>query len=207
VTHTLQAFAFSGIQAEDFTRFAEGAAGTRYCNGAGCLYGAAVLLPAGALVTEIELSACDENPSASVSVALFRAPSPDGPEVNIALVSTGSPDTPGCVFRSGPVGPPDPVDNFANVYYLRVFVSGSDIHTRFQAVRLFYTLQVSPAPAVATFDDVPTSHPFFQVIEALSESGITAGCNASPPLYCPNSPVTRAQMAAFLSVALGLHWR
>ena len=36
---------------------------------------------------------------------------------------------------------------------------------------------MSPAPATATFpNDVPTSHPFFQYIEALSASGITAGC-------------------------------
>ncbi len=29
--------------------------------------------------------------------------------------------------------------------------------------------------------------------------GITGGCSASPLLYCPNNPVSRAQMAAFLS--------
>lgn len=43
-------------------------------------------------------------------------------------------------------------------------------------MRVYYTLQVSPAPAVATFSDVPTSHPFFRFIEALVASGITAGC-------------------------------
>jgi hypothetical protein len=40
----------------------------------------------------------------------------------------------------------------------------------------------------------------------LSASGITAGCQTSPPLYCPNAPLTRAQMAVFLSKALGLYW-
>jgi hypothetical protein len=66
--------------------------------------------------------------------------------------------------------------------------------------------QVSPAPATATFNDVPTSHPFFQFVEALAKSGITGGCNAAPPLYCPDAPLTRGQMAVFLAKALGLQW-
>jgi len=65
-------------------------------------------------------------------------------------------------------------------------------------------LPVSPAPATATFNDVPTNHPFFQFIEALYASGITGGCQAAPPLYCPDNPVTRGQMAVFLAKALGL---
>lgn len=63
---------------------------------------------------------------------------------------------------------------------------------------------VSPPPSTATFNDVPTSHPFFQFIEALHASGITGGCQAVPPLYCPDNPVTRGQMAVFLAKALGL---
>jgi len=78
--------------------------------------------------------------------------------------------------------------------------------TRFQSVRIYYFLQVSPAPAIATFSDVPTSHPFFQWIEALAAAGITTGCNASPPMYCPDNPVTRGQMAVFISKALGLQF-
>jgi hypothetical protein len=35
-------------------------------------------------------------------------------------------------------------------------------------------------------------------------SGITAGCSAT--LYCPDAPLTRGQMAVFLSKALGLHF-
>ena len=38
-------------------------------------------------------------------------------------------------------------------------------------------------------------------IDSLAEAGITAGC--APRRYCPNSPVTRAQMAAFLHRAFG----
>jgi hypothetical protein len=63
---------------------------------------------------------------------------------------------------------------------------------------------VSPAPGTATFNDVPTTHPFFQFIEALHASGITGGCSAAPPLYCPDNSVSRGQMAVFLAKALGL---
>src|SRR5690606_10771860 len=44
-------------------------------------------------------------------------------------------------------------------------------------------------------------------IGALARAGITRGCN--PPLndrFCPDAPVTRGQMAAFLTRALGLPW-
>jgi hypothetical protein len=63
---------------------------------------------------------------------------------------------------------------------------------------------VSDPPAAPSFGDVPTSHPFYQFIEALGASGITGGCGGGN--YCPDSPLTRGQMAVFLSKALGLHW-
>ncbi len=52
--------------------------------------------------------------------------------------------------------------------------------------------------ALTTFADVPADDIFFTFIEALSDAGITAGCSTSPPLYCPDSGVTRDQMAVFL---------
>jgi hypothetical protein len=67
-----------------------------------------------------------------------------------------------------------------------------------------YRLQVSPAPAVATFSDVPTDHPFFRFVEALAASGITAGCGGGQ--YCVDAPVTRGEVAVFLSAALGLYF-
>ena len=57
---------------------------------------------------------------------------------------------------------------------------------------------------MATFSDVPTSHPFFQFIEALVASGITSGCGGGS--FCPDAPLTRGQMAVFLSRGLGLHF-
>ena len=50
--------------------------------------------------------------------------------------------------------------------------------------------------AVATFPDVPTTNPFFHYVETIYELGVTGGCSGGG--YCPQSPVTRAQMAVFL---------
>jgi serine protease len=65
-----------------------------------------------------------------------------------------------------------------------------------------------PPEATGLFDDVPvtgpTPHPLRNWIEQLAREGITAGCSASPPRYCPDAPVTRAQMAVFLVRAFNL---
>ena len=41
-------------------------------------------------------------------------------------------------------------------------------------------------------------------IQALAAAGITVGCNPDGTEFCPQDPVTRGQMAAFLDRALGL---
>ena len=41
-------------------------------------------------------------------------------------------------------------------------------------------------------------------IDALAAARITAGCASEPRRYCPDQPVTRAEMATFLARALGL---
>lgn len=51
---------------------------------------------------------------------------------------------------------------------------------------------------IGRFADVPTSFPLACWIEELYRDGITAGCSLTPPLYCPDSPVNRAQMAVFI---------
>jgi hypothetical protein len=54
------------------------------------------------------------------------------------------------------------------------------------------------APVV--FDDTASS-PFAEDIAWLSATGVTRGCSETE--FCPNDPVTRGQMAAFLHRALG----
>lgn len=54
--------------------------------------------------------------------------------------------------------------------------------------------------------------PFFDIAGSIfaadivwaAENGITTGCQASPPMFCPNDSVTREQMATFLDRALDL---
>lgn len=58
------------------------------------------------------------------------------------------------------------------------------------------------APTGTVFDDVPASHWAAGYIERLAQLGITAGCKASPPLYCPDRTVSRAEMAVFIIRAL-----
>jgi S-layer homology domain len=162
-----------------------------------------VRLPAGAVVESVELEGCDTNPAEQIGFALFRMASPNGAPEDVTTTGlTG--DTPGCGLFSVtpfPVFSPLVIDNDSNTYFLQV-TTGS--MTGFTAVRVYYSLQVSPAPAVATFSDVPTDHPFFQFVEALVASGITVGCGGG--LYCVNNPITRGEMAVFLSKALGLHF-
>ena len=72
----------------------------------------------------------------------------------------------------------------------------------FGFVEVWWRLTVSEPPSTPTFGDVPTSHPYYQFIEALAKSGITGGCGSGTN-FCPDAPLTRGQMATFLAKALG----
>ena len=85
-----------------------------------------------------------------------------------------------------------------------VHLGATDASNRLHSVRVRWRRQISAGPATATFADVPTSHALFRFVEAMAASGITGGCGGGN--YCPDSPLTRGQMAVFLSTALGLHW-
>ena len=98
------------------------------------------------------------------------------------------------------------ITNKDNTYHIRISANFASSDLKFKGVRLFWKRQISPAPATATFNDVGPGHWAFQSVEALAASGITQGCPDGPNLFCPDKPVTRAAMAAFLARALGLHW-
>lgn len=61
-----------------------------------------------------------------------------------------------------------------------------------------------PTPPTQRFDDVPPTNQYYNFIDRMAVLGITLGCNASPPWYCPGDSVTRGQMAAFLVRAYNL---
>lgn len=179
----------------------------RYVSSApGCCLHAPVVLPAGAMFTGIEIDACDTSTTAAMFAGLATC-LPIGCGF-VGLINTGDPTaTPGCAsFRAAPAVPYN-VDNASFTHIVEVNNNGdltgaASVH----AVRIYYKLRVSQPPPMPTFSDVPPSHPFYQFIEALVASGITAGCSASPPQYCPDAFLTRGQMAVFLSRALGLHF-
>jgi hypothetical protein len=57
----------------------------------------------------------------------------------------------------------------------------------------------NPSPPVPIFADVPFNNWANTWVEILYNAGITAGCATDPHmLYCPDAPVTRAQMAIFI---------
>lgn len=167
---------------------------------------APVHVPAGARVERIELEACDTTATGAVNFGMARLGSPGTGGSNVTAVgSTGTAATPGCAFFSVTPTSTLNVDNRNNFYYVFVDWSGDFTSAnRATGFRIFYRLQVSAAPATATFADVPTSHPFFRFVEAMVAAGITGGCG--PSLYCPDQPVTRGQMAVFMASALGLHF-
>jgi hypothetical protein len=164
---------------------------------------AGLRLPAGAVVTRLEIVGCD-NGAESLGFALFRSNVPRGTGfAPVIYGGTGFPETPGCgQFSALPFSPPLVIDNVNASYWVQVVTWRANIS--FESVRVYYELQVSTAPAVATFGDVPTTHPFFRFIEALVASGITIGCGGGN--YCPDASLTRGEMAVFLSKALGLHF-
>jgi hypothetical protein len=96
--------------------------------------------------------------------------------------------------------------HLGNQLILDVGIAASPNPQYFGWVEVWWRRTVSPPQGSPTFNDVPTSHPFFQYIQALAASGVTSGCQASPPLYCPDRQITRGEMAVFLAKALGLHW-
>jgi hypothetical protein len=163
-----------------------------------------VHLPAGASIVSIELEACDTSGTGQATADFDYAPAAGISGGVIDSVSTGASFSAGCAFFSKALGTPVTIDNYNNKYWFEISNDVYDGSVYIAAARVYYVLQVSPAPDTATFGDVPTTHPFFQYIEALYSAGITAGCGGGD--YCPDDPLTRGQMAVFLSRALGLHW-
>ncbi len=129
-----------------------------------------------------------------------------GPISSSTLALASSAGSPGYSLIAVPLAPPETINNRPDALTMTQYYLAADVaqDTSFAGCYLFWRRQVTPAPATATFNDVPTDHWAFQYIEALSASGITGGCGGGA--YCPDNPVTRAQMAVFLAKALGLYY-
>ncbi len=170
-------------------------------------------LPSGAAIDGVTTFFYDADPSADAFLAFDKYTGTSGSGFTTTLLtnefSSGSGGYQGgyhALLVPETVRNVDPGTGAVSMYLLQISLSpsGPASYLRFGGVTVWYRLQISPAPATATFSDVPTGYWAFRHIEALAASGITAGCGGGN--YCPENTVTRAEMAVFLAKALGLHW-
>ena len=181
-----------------YVRYATGATGGQ----THAYFSASFDLPSGAVLDEVQM---EVHAGSATSNMGFYVEVCDG---TVALAGCGSI---GGAFSSGAPGATyldlaglsATIDDLHKSYFIELD-AGDDFSgaNAWRRALVFYHLQVSPAPGTADFGDVPTSSPQFQFVEALFHAGITSGCGGGN--YCPNNPVTRGQMAVFLSKALGL---
>jgi len=86
------------------------------------------------------------------------------------------------------------------------FCPGNPVNRQQMAVFLLKTFEGGsyspPACTVASFGDVPCSHPFAVWIYELVARNITAGCGSGN--YCPTTNANRGQMATFLTKSFNL---
>jgi hypothetical protein len=206
--HVLEVFGWEFAPLDNLTSAAETNSGSAYqliYLVTGNILLTAMHLPSGVVIDHIEMDACNTSSTNSGFVNFNQLSDIGGPggDTNVAQVMIGP--GAGCTkVESAVLGLT--VDNQMNEYEMETFWPTGDVNVGLRGVKVYYYPQVSPAPATATFNDVPTSDPAFQFIEAFSAAGITSGCSVSPPLYCPDGNVTRRQMAVFFAKALGLNW-
>ncbi len=158
-------------------------------------------LPAGAQITAITVDYYDVHATEDPYWGILRM-TPD----HLGDQGIGwfyYPTSAGYFTSTATLGSPHTVDH-ANYYAFIIDFNVASQDIRLRGMRVHYKLQISPAPGVATFADVPVGAFGFQHVEALAASGITGGCGGGN--FCPNDPLTRVQMAVFLAKALGLHW-
>lgn len=178
---------------------------------------APLTLPSGAQIVRYHVYMYDADPSYNLTVSLRRYYGYFGSNIGSADVFTAtSSGSFGYVYLTGDLPAPHTVDNdiryspadvgagSAYTIVLSIPPGGLTSNLRIKSVEIWWKRQVSPAPGVASFGDVPTTSPYFRFVEALAAAGITSGCGSGN--YCPGDPVTRSQMAVFLAEALGLHY-
>jgi hypothetical protein len=162
--------------------------------------------PGGSLLSYVELDACNDDATHDLILNVYDC-SWNGSCGTVPIATLTHAANSGCSAESTSSVIVATVNNYLDEYLLDVvFPSGGPTNgdINLAGAIIGWKYQVSPAPAVATFPDVPPSDPGFQYVEALVASGITAGCGGGN--YCPDNTLTRRQMAVFLSKALGLYW-
>jgi len=165
-----------------------------------------VVLPTGALVNGITVYLYDNSATGWMQVQFFELNWMADTATNLFEYATVAAETPGWVKDFDPLTAGDhTINNGRRGYRVCAFQwTDASADLGHYGISIWYHLQISPAPAVATFPDVAPGYWAFQAIESLADSGITTGFPDGT--FKPTNPVTRAQMATFLARALGLHW-
>ncbi len=175
-------------------------------------------LPLGALVGAVCAHVYDSDSSNEVRIGLWQYEQPSSSTKSPANKQLGSYDGSGVAWSAGytqictlpltrlrTLGDINSDGNSGTLSYeVVLYFDDNTTQLKHGAVTVLWQRQLSPAPATASFTDVPTGHWAFQYVEALVDSGVTAGCGGGN--FCPDESVTRAQMAVFLAKALGLHF-
>jgi hypothetical protein len=118
------------------------------------------------------------------------------------------------VFSDVPTAGNEWAQNWINQFYLSGITSGCSTSpmnycpdnsvTRAQMaiflLRAEHGSSYTPPAATGIFADLPlpANASIAAWVEQLYNEGITSGCSTDPLNYCPNAPVTRAQMAIFI---------
>jgi hypothetical protein len=168
-------------------------------------FSASVQIPAGVVIDYIALRYCDSTVNSD-----FRMDLDDihGDGSNDFIFDLTFPDNPGCglAIAASPAGYNWDHNSGHSLDFV-IFQEGPDVggQVKFRGAEVWYKRKISPAPGSPTFGDVDPGNIYYQFIEALAASGVTSGCDLVPN-YCPDRPITRAEMAVFLAKALGLHF-
>lgn len=168
-----------------------------------------ILMPHGVDIELIRIWGTDNSLANDMQVQLISSCLPDFgaafPTLTV-MATAASSGNPGAFTDATTLLGTNLADNQSCTYRVEVRLgpdnSTCDAALFFSKLRVQWGRTVPPAPAVASFTDVPVGAQFFAEVEALAASGITAGCTATT--FCPENFVTRRQMAAFFGRGFGL---
>lgn len=179
-----------------------------YRSGAGAgidtiIFDAPLHLPSGVTPLVAWFEVCDFSTTGKLWAQLLACPNDNAAcTTTTVLFDTGVGDEPGCYRDAVAITEPGLITNGTHSYTLRIADTDRTIETRFGALTVFWMRNLSPADGTANYVDVPLGDARRSYVEALTASGIAANCGTAR--FCPDDPLTRAQLAIFLAKALGL---
>ena len=168
-------------------------------SGSVTIFDANLQVPEGAIIDFVVMDFCKTD--TSIPGIVFG-----GGDNNSDYVDVDVPGVSGCFSVSSPLIGHAVTMNEG--HRLELFINWEtaplDGSTKLAGGEVWWHRTVSTGPVTPDFLDVPASDPRYNYIEAIFQAGVTVGCGGGN--YCPDTPVTRGQMAVFLAKTLGLYW-